>query len=416
MCSMPAAGAPGRAGAAPESASAALERASAALERARALAPVLRKRSAAANEARRVPDETVRDLLDAGLFKLLQPRRFGGAEQDLDVFARAAIELARGCGSAGWVFSVLSIHQWMLALFPEEAQHDVWGADPDALVASALRPSAGTAEREEGGYRIGGTWGFASGVENSQWMILGVFVPAGVGPEPGSRELKMMLMPTSEGRVDDNWRVMGLRGTGSKNFVCDNAFVPDHRVLAFQAAKAGEGPGRALNAAPLYAVPAFACLALCVACPGVGAASGAYQRFIEYVATRRSVAQKNVADYATVQLRVAEAAAMIDAAEALLVGGCRRVMETARSGRGFTLEERARFRRDQGYAARTSADAAEKLLRACGAAALFDDFEIRQCYLDAWATASHIGCSWDLVATQFGQVAMGGQPEPLAWV
>jgi alkylation response protein AidB-like acyl-CoA dehydrogenase len=384
------------------------------LARASALTPVLRKRSAATNKARSVPQETIRDMIDAGLFKLLQPRRYGGVEHDLDTFARTVIQLARGCGSAGWVFSVLSIHQWMLGLYPDEAQRDVWGKDQDALIASALRP-AGKITREKGGYRVSGSWGFASGIENSRWIILGAF--CGMTGTPPHPDVKMMLVPLSDGRIEDNWHVVGLRGTGSKIFVCENAFVPEHRALDFQEAKEGRAPGREVNTGPLYRLPAFANFPLCICSPGVGAAWGAYDRFIEYAKSRKTIGQKGMADFATVQMRVAEASAAIDAAESLLLRDCRDVMQTARAGRDMTIEERARFRRDQGWAAKTSAEAAEKLLRACGAAGLFDDFEIQQCYMDAWATASHIGTTWDAAGTLYAQVALGlGRGELLGWV
>jgi alkylation response protein AidB-like acyl-CoA dehydrogenase len=384
------------------------------LARAAALTPVLRKRMAATNKARSVPPETIRDMIDAGLFKLLQPKRFGGVEQDLETFARTVIQLARGCGSAGWVFSVLSIHQWMVGLYPEQAQKDVWGGNPDALIASALR-AAGKVTAEKGGWRISGSWAFASGIDNSQWIILGAFM--GMTGNPPRPDVKMVLVPLSDGRIEDNWHVMGLRGTGSKIFACENVFVPEHRALDFQEAKAGEAPGRSVNPGPLYRLPAFANFPVCICSPGVGAAWGAYDRFIEYVKTRKNIGQKSVAEFSTVQMRVAEASAAIDAAEALLLRGCRSAMDTAKSGRPMTLEARARFRRDQAWAARSSAEAAEKLLRACGAAGLFDDFEIQQCYLDSWATASHIGSTWDAAATQYAQVTMGvGHPEPLSWI
>ncbi len=379
-----------------------------------ALTPVLRERSAATNKARRVPDETIRDLKQAGLFKLLQPLRYGGVEADLETFSRAVMQLSRGCGSAGWVFSVLSIHQWMMGLYPDEAQKDVWGKDPDALVASAFRPS-GKVVPEKGGIRLSGSWGFASGCENSEWIIVGAI--AGMAGTPPQPQFKLFLVPMNEGRIDDNWHVMGLRGTGSKTVIFDDVLVPEHRVLDFVEAREARAPGRAVNPGPLYRLPAFANFPICLCSPAVGIAWGAYERFVEYLADRTSIARRKVADYPTIQQRVAEASVMIDSAELLLRRDCREVMDLSIAKQEIPMSLRARFRRDQCYAPILASQAIEKLLRASGGQGLFDDFEIQQCYRDAYATAAHIGTNWDAGSILFGQVALGaGTPEGFNWI
>jgi alkylation response protein AidB-like acyl-CoA dehydrogenase len=383
------------------------------LTRARALTPVLRERSAAANAARRIQDETIRDLLEAGLFRLLQPRAHGGVEHDLETFARVVMQLSRGCGSAGWVFSVVSIHQWMVGLFPGEAQHDVWGRNREALVASALRP--GQVAREPGGYRLTGRWSFASGCDNCQWIIVqGVCGVSGTPPRP---DVKLFLVPLADGRIHDDWHVTGLRGTGSKTVVIEGAFVPGHRALDFFAAREGEAPGREANSGPLYRLPAFANFPVCLAAPAVGTAWGAYERFIAYLEDRTSIARRRLAEFPTVQMRAAEASGLIDAAELLLLRDCRDAMDCASAGRAMTMAQRARARRDHGYACRSASEAVEKLLRACGAAGLAEDFEIQRCYRAIYAMASHIGTNWDAAATQSGQVAFGLEMrEPVAWI
>ena len=379
-----------------------------------ALTPVLRARSAATNQARRVPDETIRDLKQSGLFKLLQPTRYGGVEADLETFSRAVMQLSRGCGSAGWVFSVLSIHQWMMGLYPDEAQKDVWGKDPDALVASAFRPS-GKVTPEKGGLRLSGSWGFASGCDNSEWIIVGAIT--GMTGTPPHPVVKLFLVPMAEGRIDDNWHVFGLRGTGSKTVIFDNVLVPEHRLLDFADAREARAPGRAVNPGPLYRLHAFANFPICLCSPSVGIAWGAYERYVEYLQDRTSIARRKVADFPAVQMRVAEASAMIDAAELLLRRDCREVMDLAIAGKEISMPMRARSRRDQCYAPILASQAIEKLLRASGGRGLFDDFEIQQCYRDAYATAAHIGTSWDAGSALFGQVVLGaGMPEGFAWI
>ena len=379
-----------------------------------ALTPMLRERSAATNKARRVPDETIRELKASGLFKLLQPVRYGGVEADVETFSRAVMQLARGCGSAGWVFSVLSIHQWMMGMYPDEAQNDVWGKNPDALVASAFRPS-GKVTPEKGGLRLSGSWGFASGCENSEWIIVGAVT--GMTGTPPHPVVKLILVPMAEGKIDDNWHVFGLRGTGSKTVIFDNVFVPEHRLLDFIEARDANTPGRAVNTGPLYRLPAFANFPICLSSPAVGIAWGAYERYVEYLDDRTSISRSKVADFPAVQTRVAEASAMIDSAELLLRRDCREMMDTAIAGKEIPLAMRARFRRDQCYAPILASQAIEKLLRASGGQGLFDDFEIQQCYRDAYATASHIGTNWDAGSTLFGQIALGGgMPKGFNWI
>jgi alkylation response protein AidB-like acyl-CoA dehydrogenase len=375
-----------------------------ALKRAAELTPVLRQRSAATNEARRVPEETMRDFHRSGLFRLLQPVRYGGVESDLETFVRTVIQLSRGCGSAGWVFSVVSIHQWMIGMYPDQAQNDVWGKDPSALAASSFHPG-GKVSREAGGYRLAGTWSFCSGCDNVQWMIIAGFL--GMTGTPPHPDIKMFLVPMSDCEIEDNWHVIGLRGTGSKNVKVKNAFVPEHRVLDFFESREARTPGRQANPGPLYRLHAWANFPICLASPAVGIAWGAYDRFVEYVKTRANIAGRKVAEFNTVQMRVAEAASMVDAAELLLRRDARESYEAALSGKGMDMALRARNRRDHGYAAVLACQATEKLLRACGAQGLFDDSEIQQCYRDVYATGSHIGTNWDMSGSIFGMATLG---------
>jgi resorcinol 4-hydroxylase (FADH2) len=374
-----------------------------AVDRARALAAVVRERSAQTNEMRRVPPATMRDFIDSGLLRLLQPARYGGAEHDLETFTRTAIEVSRGCGSAGWIYSIFSNHQWMLGMFPDEAQRDVWGADPNALAAASFMPGAKVA-MERDGYRLSGKWGFCSGCDNAQWIVLaGVLGMKGDPPHP---DIRMFLVPMSECGIEDNWHVVGLAGTGSKNVIVNDAWVPGHRVLDFIEMREGQAPGANVNTGPLYRMQAMANFALCLAAPAVGIAWGAYDRFVEH-AKSRAVRGGALAGYATIQARVAECAAMIDAAEQLLLRDARESYETARAGKRLDLMGRARNRRDHAYAATLAARATEMLLRAQGGQGLFESSEIQRCYRDVLGTCSHIGNNWDNNGTYYGAVSLG---------
>jgi alkylation response protein AidB-like acyl-CoA dehydrogenase len=375
-----------------------------AIERARALAPVLRERSAATSEARRVPAETLRDFLDSGLLRLLQPVRYGGVESDLETFAKTVFELCRGCGSAGWVYSVFSNHQWMLGMFDDRAQQDVWGEDRNALTAASFMPT-GKVEGAQGGYRLSGKWGFCSGCDNAQWVVLmGI---AGMSGSPPHPDFKLFLLPMSDCEIEDNWHVVGLRGTGSKNVIVRGAFVPEHRALDFIELREGFTPGAKVNTGPLYSLQAMSNFALCLAAPSVGIAWGAYDRFVAH-ARGRGVrgGRLPMAELPTIQMRVAEAAAMIDSAELLLLRDARVAYETAREGRKLDMKGRALNRRNHAYAATLACQATEKLLRACGGMGLLNGDEVQQCYRDVLASSSHIGTNWDSNASFFGRIEL----------
>ncbi|MCA9566023.1 MAG: acyl-CoA dehydrogenase family protein, partial [Myxococcales bacterium] len=162
---------------------------------AKALAPILQERGQAADELRRIPEQTIEDLHNAGLFKLFQPARWGGYEAHPNTLYDSQIELAKGCGSTGWVFGVLSVHTWQLALFPEEAQDEVWGDDPSTLISSSYAP-VGKVTRVDGGYRLSGRWSWSSGCDHCQWVMLGSFVPPDEDhPKP---DMRTFLVPRSD--------------------------------------------------------------------------------------------------------------------------------------------------------------------------------------------------------------------------
>ena len=221
--------------------------ATAVLERARALAPVLAERSAQTERERRVPDETIADFHRFGLFRVIQPKRFGGRELDFSVFARITRELARGCGSSAWVYCVVEELFWVLATFPEEAQTEIWSEDPAALACAALMPS-GAGKKDGDGWRLSGQWQFLSGSDHASW----VFLTATCDDGKGGREVRNFFVRKSEVQFIDDWHVMGLVGTGSKTCKADNVFVPGQRSVRHDDILSGTAPGARVH--PQYSL------------------------------------------------------------------------------------------------------------------------------------------------------------------
>lgn len=313
--------------------------------RAQALVPAVRTRARQAEQLRQLPEETFREFQDAGLFRALQPVRFGGFELEPASFYEAVIEIGTACASSAWVLGVLGVHQWHIALFPPRAQEEVWSQDPSA-VASSSYPPTGQVERVAGGFRLSGRWSFSSGCDYTGWALLGGVVrsqrEAGTLPE-----VLAFLVPRRDYRVEDTWQVAGLVGTGSNDIVIDEAFVPEYRVTSFLDGFQQRGPGQALNTAPLYRVPLGPMFFYGIAAPAIGAALGALRTYQEQSRSRRArIDASKIAADPDAQVRFAEAAAAIDAVRLQLYRNFDELMEHARAGTLVPLERRAQYRFD----------------------------------------------------------------------
>ena len=354
------------------------------------------------------------DLREAGLFKIVQPLDFGGWELDFDVLAESVQILAAACPSTAWVCGLQAAHQWLLASMPIEAQHDVWDAAPDALMCGSYAPAT-RARPVTGGFVISGRWSFASGCEVSDWAFCAAMVP-GDTPEASVRPA-FLLVPAEDYQVEDDWHVVGLAGTGSKTLLLDDVFVPAHRMLFFSDTTSGDTPGRRHYARnPTFAVPMLANIASCLASVSVGAAAGALRSYLDATGlrtTRGAVAggQNRMADFPTIQIRVADAAASIDAAREILLRDLRRRAATARTGALATVEERIESRRGQAFSVKLAVQATEALNASTGGQGLTLANPVQRFWRDVNAVGRHISFNWDAVGTMYGQLALGLEPK-----
>lgn len=377
------------------------------VRRARALAPALRQRAPATNQARCVPSETIQDFWDAGLWYLLKPKKFGGPEVRPDVAFAVANELARGDGSAGWIWAVFTIHDLLVALWPEEFQHEYWATN--TLSASSFAPM-GKATPANGGYRISGKWTFCSGIDNADWVLLGTLFgpPSGDSPMP---DIRYVMIPRREVKVIDDWFVFGLRGTGSKGVMVDDVFVPSHRILGLAEMMQGTTPGSRVHDSPLYKAPVWSIIPFTISSPANGMARGALDAFIEDMKVREgSFDHSPLAKKPGIQLTVAEASAMIDAAELLYRRSFRETIDKIMAGEPMSIEHRARSRRDQGFSVMMAKQAAEKLFAATAGRGLYEGNHVQRAYADLHALQGHIVAGWEMPAYSYGQVVLGGPP------
>lgn len=380
-----------------------------AMQRARALVPALRERALRAEDARTLLPESEADLHASGLLRFCQPKRWGGMELDYVALFDIPAELGRGCASTAWSCANLAIHHWMLALYDERAQAEVWGENPDALIASGIAYPQGSGRRVDGGFVIEGHWNFSSGVDGSQWNMLAVTV------RDGKQVLdhRMCLVPRSDFEIVDDWHVLGMRGTGSKSVRVKELFVPEHRALCMYLARGGaDFPGAKSNPHPHYRIPLAGVGSHCVAGAAVGNAQAALELTTAAVSDRTTnYAAARMREFQAVQLRVAAAGARIDAARLIVRKDLLEAQDIAEAGRAPTLEEKLRAKRNVAYAVQLCTEAVDSLHGMAGARGIYDHYPIQRLFRDAHSLMGHIAFSWDAQAAPWGLVALGGDYE-----
>jgi 3-hydroxy-9,10-secoandrosta-1,3,5(10)-triene-9,17-dione monooxygenase len=378
-----------------------------AMRRAAALVPTLRARADRAESARQMEKETLDDLHQAGLFRFHQPKRWGGMELPFVAMFDVPAEVARGCASTGWNVANLSIHHWMLALYDERAQAEVWGQDPDALIASGIAFPQGKGRKVDGGFVISGFWNFSSGVDPSTWNMLAVTV------RDGEKVIdhRMCLVPRGEYEIVDDWNVLGMRSTGSKSVKATEVFVPEHRALCMYDIRGGSNfPGARGNANPMFRVPLAALGSHCLAGAGVGNAQAALEMTTEAIKERSTnYTGMRMRDFQAVQLRVSRAGAQVDAARLVIRADCHTAERIALEGRPPTMEEKLRFKRNAAWAMEQCTEAVDSLHALAGANGIYDRYPIQRLFRDQHALSAHIGFSWDAQGGPWALVAMGGE-------
>jgi 3-hydroxy-9,10-secoandrosta-1,3,5(10)-triene-9,17-dione monooxygenase len=389
------------------------ERAHAAMvAKARALVPRLRDRAARTEELRHLPPETELDLHEAGLFRMLQPRRIGGAELDYVALIDCADLLGQADASVAWNLANLASHHWMLGMFEPTAQDLVWGRDPDALIASSFIFPAGRATRVEGGYRLHGSWPFSSGVASCAWNMLASVVYS--DDEADGIEYRIFLLPKADYNVLDTWNVAGLRGTGSCDVEVRDVFVPDYMTVAVGDLAGGPTPGSELNPNSLYALPVFALFPYVLSGVALGNAQACLDDYAEVVRHRISTYNHaKLSDFQSTQIKIAEASAKIDAARLIMRSACLNAMEDARRGHVPDMATKTRYRRDGAYSVNSCTDAVSMLFAASGARGLFTTGVLQRQFRDAHAINSHLAFNFDAAGTNYGRVALGLPSENL---
>jgi 3-hydroxy-9,10-secoandrosta-1,3,5(10)-triene-9,17-dione monooxygenase len=378
-----------------------------ALQRAVDLIPVLKSEAAATETATRLTDTVLAALHESGLLRYQQPKAWGGMELDFPAFYEVPEILGRGCASAAWVFANLSSHHRQLSQWDPQAQEEIWGPNPDALIASGIAYVQGQGTLVDGGLLLSGQWGFSSGVDVSQWNMLACVVKDADGKPI---DWCMNLVPREDYEIVDDWQVLGMRGTGSRTVRCKDVFVPQHRVLSMQVSKPGHSfPGLKAHTNPMFRVPTSALGGNGIAGAMIGNARAMLDETTSSVKARAtSYTGASMRDFATVQQRVGMAGAKIDAAHAWLKSDCHEGWAHIKAGGSFDLETKLRYRRNTALAMKIANEAVDGLQEMAGANAIYDKSPLQRMFRDAHASAGHVVFSTDMQMTPWGLVALGG--------
>ena len=356
------------------------------VERAKALRPLLQKNAAKTEEDRRVPEENIQAIAEAGLFRITVPRRYGGYQVTIRTKLEVSAALAEGCGSTAWVVTLINVCNWFTSLYSQQAQDEVFGADPNARVAGVFAPSAKT-RRVDGGLMVTGKWYYSSGSLHATWGFVGVPVvnEAGVQVDQG-----LVLIPMEQLSIEDTWYVTGMKGTGSNALVANEVFVPDHRILSVTRTLEGDYPTEHKEEA-LYRAAFVPVAVLVLLGPQLGLGRAALQYVIEK-APQRAIAytsfQKQT-DSVAFQLQVSDAAVKIDTAHLLAYQAAADIDEAAARGVQPDYMTRARIRVYTGAAIRHIKDAIDILLTAHGAGSFALSSPMQRIWRDSSTAARH---------------------------
>ncbi|MFG1924401.1 3-hydroxy-9,10-secoandrosta-1,3,5(10)-triene-9,17-dione monooxygenase oxygenase subunit [Cryptosporangium sp. NPDC048952] len=375
------------------------------LDAVRDLLPVLRERGAETEAGRRIPAASIQALQETGVLRLLQPQRYGGHEAHPIVFYQAVRLIASACGATGWVTSVLGVHPWHVGLFADDAQREVWADDLDTRISSSYAPQ-GKATAVDGGFRFSGRWSFSSGSDHATWVLVGGLV---IGDDGRPTDFRTFLVPRTDYRVDDVWDTVGLRGTGSNDVVVEDAFVPEYRTLSFQNTAKVRCPGQELNDGPLFRMPYGTIHPFAITAPLIGMADGAYEAYAGHTKARvrASYLGEKAKDDPFAQVRVARAAAEIDAAWLQLERDVNEEYALAVENTRIPIEMRLRARRDQVLGSARAIDATDSLYESAGGKAINAPSVISRFWRDAHAARVHAANDVERALVMYGRSELG---------
>lgn len=369
----------------------------------------LAQRAAQAEELRRLPDATIADFRAGGLARLLLPARYGGAQAPFPAILQPVRRMAHGCASSAWTLGFYTLHNWMLALFGEQAQDEVFAHGP-VLCPAPLAPT-GRGVPVECGVRLSGRWSWATGIMAADWVMVGALCGAD-GMDP-----VLALLPAEDVAVEDVWHTDGMRGTGSHDVVVTDAIVPEHRLVKVADVYGGTSPGAALHDGTAYRWPMVPALALLAAMPALGAAEYVADAFATRVGERvlaySGVAQKQ---QPAAQIRLGDARVRLRALDGLLADTVAMIETKVDAGERIPRAMRAVARLAAAHIVHESRAVVADLLESSGASAHFLHNPLQRAKRDIDVISGHVVFDYDVSRELAGALEIGAPISPIAMV
>lgn len=370
--------------------------------RARALVPSLRERGFTGDRDRRLPDSVMADLLEAQLIQMLAPQRFGGPQADLTTFFDAAVTVTEGDGATGWLFGILGAHHWALSHFPLEVQARLYAGKDHAFFPMTFSGKGGSARKVDGGYVVDGRWGFATGIDFSDWV--GVLAKI----EGQEDDVLNLLIPARDVEVIDTWFMSGMRGTGSRDVVVRDVFVPDDQCLLQSALMSGRTPGaKASPEQRLLRAPFYAVLLVAPVAAALGLARRAIDEFTDFTRGRVGYGGMDHAARPSTHIRLANAAARWDAYHSRIRSQFAEIDAVTQTLGKFTIEQRLRYRRDVALAVSECARIVDDMVGAAGARAQHESSPFQLIQRDMNTIRTHVILDEDDANEFYGRHMLG---------
>ena len=373
------------------------------VQTARDLVPTLKERALATEELRCLPDETMADLKTAGIHRIFIPKRYGGYEMEWGTHVDVSRELAQGCGSTGWVSSVVLSHSFLFGRFAPEAQEEIWGENNDAIIPTGFAGGGGITPTE-GGYILNGRWRFASGIDHGDAALVGARLPNSTAVFID----RWLALKKGEYEIVDTWYAEGLKGTGSKDILVKDQFVPAHRTLSVEDMSSSSPPGARFHDSYIYGADFHSFFVTLLAGPILGTARGCYNEYVELTRERvGAMMGETIVDQVPVQVHVAESLAEIETADMLVDNMCDLLHRKGLAGEMLVGAARLKIRRDLCMAAVLCKRASERLSGMMGVSGQTGQTAVQRHYRDCRTMTTHSAVHWDTMMSTSGKYIFG---------
>jgi alkylation response protein AidB-like acyl-CoA dehydrogenase len=364
------------------------------LDRVYAITPLIAAKSFEAETARRPLNEVIDALKDTGVFRAFVAKKYGGYEIDMETYFAIGTAIAKADPSMGWITTFYMEHNWLLTMFAEELQDQIFGSQPYVLAPGSVNPS-GKAVPTDGGVILNGHWSFGTGICHADWVLVSGKIEGDPIPAP-----RNFLLPVDAVEVKDTWHVDGMAATGSRDIIATDVFVPELNISLAIPPVATAG----LDAPYLHRIPVAPFLSFTAAMPALGAAKRAMELFedrmfgrVMFGTTRTQSAR------IPAQLLLANLGVRLDAMDTLMADMARRMQAHATGEVNYSTTQLLQMRLAIAHMVRGCRDIVRDILGASGASAHYLDHELQRIHRDIHMMCAHTVFDVDLVAEGVGK-------------